>query len=143
MALLKLSARFVHADTGAPLSGPTLRVRFMDKDAIKDDLLGESALDAAGRAEIVTTSSDFRSGVMGLLGGLVSERKPDVYCEVTELGTPIFRTQVKWNLDPAQRDAITKQASNMIDLGTFAFKRGEGLTTPTTLDGGNAARPAF
>jgi len=126
-SLLKLTARFVHADTGAPLTGTTLRVKFMDKDALKDDVLGETTLDATGCAEVLTTSSDFHSGLMGLIGAILSDRKPDVYCEVMELGTPIYRTRVAWNLDPAQRNAVTRETNRVLDLGTFAYKRGEGL----------------
>ncbi|MDX2132239.1 MAG: hypothetical protein SFY69_09315 [Planctomycetota bacterium] len=125
--ILKFIARFVRDDTGAPLSDPALRVRFLDRDLLRDDLLGESALSADGVAQVLCTSSAFRSGLTGEVAASLGEDKPDLYCEVREGDTPVFRTPVAWNTPVAEIDPVTKTASTTVDLGTFRFRRGEGF----------------
>lgn len=126
--IIKLIARFVHADTGAPLSDPHLRVRFYDRDALRDDLLGESSLSPQGVAEVISTSGNFQSGLMGLPARLLSEKKPDVFCEVREKDVPIYRSKVAWNVEVERVNPITRSPDRTVDLGTFRFRKGEGLT---------------
>jgi hypothetical protein len=125
--IFRITAKFVHADTGAPVTGPGLRVRFFDRDTLKDDLLGESALAADGSAAVLTTTSAFRSGLMGAVGKALGESKPDLYCEVVEHGKAIFRTKVAWNTPVGAVDPVTKQAEHTVDLGTFRVTRGAGF----------------
>lgn len=136
--IFKFTARFVDAGTGKPLSGAGFSVRFLDRDALKDDVLGEGALAPDGRAEVLTTSSAFRSRLMGLLA--MAEKKPDVYCEVREGGKTIYRTRVAWNLDVERLNAVTKSPDRTIDLGVFKFRRGEGLEETGT---GTPVRATF
>ncbi len=140
--IIKITARFVHAESGDPLTGDGLKVRFLDRDALKDDLLGESPLSADGRAEVLTTTSSFRSGLMGSLGSALGESKPDVYCEVLEGESAIYRTCVAWNIDPEAVDPVTKRINRVIDLGTFKFRRGDGLNDGQT-PGEQAMRAQF
>lgn len=125
--IIKLIAHFVDAASGSPLSGENLRVRFLDRDALKDDLLGEGVLGPGGRASVLTTTSSFRSGLLGMLGAALGEKKPDVFCEVLEGETVIFRTAVTWNVDTEKSNEVTQRADRTIDLGTFQFRRGGGL----------------
>jgi hypothetical protein len=125
--IIKLVARFVDADTGSPLIGGSLRVRFLDRDAIKDDLLGEGVVGPDGMASVLTTTSSFRSGLLGMLGSALGEEKPDIYCEVLEGNTVVFRTEVAWNVNTEAIDEVTHRTDRTIDLGTFRFRRGGGL----------------
>ncbi len=139
--IYRLTARFVDAGTGEPLSAPNLKARFLDRDALKDDLLGESPIGADGRAGIVTTSSSFHSGLMGMLAAKLGEKKPDVYCEVVEGEEAIYRSRVAWNLDLEKENPVTGRTDRTIDLGTFKVKRGEGLGPPGV--GTKPMRPTF
>jgi hypothetical protein len=130
--IYKFIARFVDGATGEPFTGPNLRVRFFDRDGLKDDLLGESPLGADGSAAIMTTTSSFRSGLMGAAGATLGEAKPDVYCEVIEGDAPVYRSKVAWNLGIEKENAVTGGTERTIDLGTFNVKRGEGLGEPET-----------
>jgi len=137
--MYRLTARFVNAETGEPLSGPDLRVRFLDRDVLRDDLLGESALSADGRAGVVTTSSSFHAGLFGVIAAKFGERRPDVYCEVIEGDSPIFRSKVEWNLDLERENPVTGRTDRTIDLGTYQVTRGQGLGGPDA--GPKAMRP--
>lgn len=59
------------AETGRPLQG--LVVRAYDDDLLKDDFLGETRTDAAGRFEIVFTEVHFMD---------FHETRPDLYVRV-------------------------------------------------------------
>ncbi|HEX2838471.1 MAG TPA: hypothetical protein VHN77_10120 [Phycisphaerales bacterium] len=121
MAIIKLTARFAHADSGKPLTGEGLTVRFCDRDTVKDDVLGESLLSPDGRAEIVTTTGSFHSGLA------FGERRPDLYCVVCDHGKPVFRTPVAWDTKVAERSKTTGQTMLTHDLGTFKYTRGAGF----------------
>jgi hypothetical protein len=126
--MIKVTARFMDGESGLPLTGPKLKVRFLDKDFMSDDILGESSLAPDGRAEVVTTTSRFHSGLMGELGAKIGEARPDVYCEVRDAGIVVYRSKVAWDIDVENKNAVTGGSNRTIDLGTFKFERGEGLS---------------
>jgi hypothetical protein len=125
--LLRIHARFVHAGTGQPVVEPRLRVRFLDHDAFGDDILGESGLDGNGEAAVTSSTSRFRSGLVGSLGTVVGEKRPDLFCEVREDGKPVYRSKIAWDVPVGREDPVTKQPLLTIDLGTFEYRRGRGL----------------
>lgn len=126
--IVKLIARVVHADTGRPLAEPTYRVRFFDRDLLGDDRLGESGLTGEGVAEVVCSAADYQTGLLGRLCHRLREQKPDIYVEIVDgAGTAMYRSTVRWNVDPARIDEVTGSARRTIDLGTYRFRKGEGL----------------
>jgi hypothetical protein len=134
--IVKLIARFVHADSGRPVTGPDVRVRFFDRDVLRDDLLGEAVLNSEGVAEVLCSAGSYQSGVLGRVFERLRERKPDIYCELLDAeGRPIFRTPVRWDLDVARVNPVTQVASPTVDLGTYQFRRGEGLDSADTFAG--------
>lgn len=136
MAIYKLIARFVHHEDGKPFSGERFTVRFFDRDAIKDDLLGESSLSSSGEASILTTTGSF-----GVGGPLAAERRPDLYCVVCEDGKPIFRTPVSWNVPVQEPHKVSKQATHTHDIGTFRVVRGAGWEEESK--GGISVKPVM
>ncbi len=124
--LIILCARFVHEENGTPLAEPNLRVRFYDADAVADDFLGESALDATGTARAVISPERFRSGLKGPVGEAFGELEPDIFCEVLEDGRVIFRSEVLWDTEPTPREPVPG-IHRTIDIGTIRFIRGGGL----------------
>lgn len=134
---VKVVAKFEHADTGAPLADQDLRVRFYDADLLSDDYLGESRLDDQGRAEVTFEAAKFQTGVLGKLWDRLKEQKPDIFCEVVDHdGQPIYRSSVRWNVDPGKAAQFAS-----VDLGTYAFRKGAGLTQPMFYGGLN--RPLY
>lgn len=134
--IVKLIARFVHADSGRPVAGPDVRVRFFDRDVLRDDLLGEAVLNSDGVAEVLCSAGSYQSGVLGRVFERLRERKPDIYCELLDAnGHPIFRTPVQWDLDVARVSPVTQVASPTVDLGTYQFRRGGGLDSADTSAG--------
>lgn len=134
--LIKLIARFVHADTGLPLTGPGLRARFYDADALTSDFLGQSALSHDGVAEVIFNADDFQTGLLGKIFDRFKERKPDIYCEIADKnGDAIFRSTVQWNVDPLHVDEVTRSTNPTLDLGTYRFRRGQGLIPPGPMAG--------
>ncbi len=128
-SLIKLVARFVHADSGQPLNDPSFHVRFFDHDALKDDYLGESVLSSNGVAEIIIHPASFRSGLIGAFFARLAEHRPDVYCTVVDgAGKALYRTSVQWDVDVTRIDETTKRPRPTVDLGTFKYRRGEGLS---------------
>lgn len=124
--LIVLCARFVDADSGAPLVGEALRVRFFDSDAIADDFLGETGLGTDGVARIVISPARYRSGLKGAAGEAFGELEPDIYCEVREGDKVLYRSAVKWDIEPTPKDPVPG-LHRTLDLGTYQFRRGEGL----------------
>lgn len=134
---MKVIAKFEHVDTGAPLTDQDLRVRFYDADLMSDDYLGESRLDEHGCTEVTFEASKFQSGVLGKLWDRLKEQKPDIFCEVIDRdGQAIYRSSVRWNVDPG---SAAKFAA--VDLGTYAFSKGAGLSQPMFYGGLN--RPLY
>lgn len=125
--LIVLSARFVDADTGSPLDPTGMRVRFLDADALVDDLLGECELPGDGIARIIVAPGSYRSGLFGSVGQAFGELEPDVYCELFEGDRIVYRTQVKWDLNPEAVNAASGLNERTLDLGTYRVRRGEGL----------------
>jgi Transthyretin-like family len=68
---MRVLGTVVQADTEKPLQG--LLVRAYDKDLVRDDHLGDTHTDSAGRFEIVYTEAQFRD---------FNETLPDVYLRV-------------------------------------------------------------
>ena len=124
--LIILCARFVHEDNGTPLVDPNLRIRFFDADAVADDFLGESPLDASGTARAVISPDRFRSGLKGAVGDAFGELEPDVFCEVFEGDRLIFRSEVLWDIEPTPREPVPG-IHRTIDIGTIRLTRGGGL----------------
>lgn len=134
--IIKLIARFVHADSGQPVVGPDIRVRFYDRDLLKDDVLGEAVLSNQGVAEVLCSSGSFQSGVLGRLFERLKEKKPDIYCELLGPdGAPIFRSAVRWDLDVGGVNPVTQVANPTIDLGTYRFRRGDGIASTDAAPG--------
>ena len=113
--IIALVARFVDAETGALLTFPDLRVRFVDADAISDDVLGTSPLDAEGAARVLITPSSYRSGLVGTTGVVLGEQRPGLCCEVA------------WDTPVERCHPVTGVPDRTVDLGTFRFRRGEGV----------------
>lgn len=117
--IIKLIAAFVDGQTGKPLTGEGLTVRFCDRDMVKDDVLGESLL-SGGEASVITTELAFK----GLLG--IGERTPDLYCEVRDHGKAVYRTPVAWNSKVVEKRPGGEKVLTH-HLGTFRVTPGEGL----------------
>jgi len=126
--LVKFVARFVDAETGKPAFGRGWRAKLWDKDLVADDPLGEAVIGETGVVEIVCSSADFQSGLLGRLFDRLKEKKPDVYAEVMEeSGRVVYRSPVRWSVDPLRVDEVTGRASPTVDLGTYKVREGEGL----------------
>ena len=129
--LIKFIAHIVHEDTGKPLAGNGYTVRFFDFDLLKDDALGESGLSAEGVAQIVCEASQFQTGLLGRLFSRLREQKPDIYIEVVgDDGARLYRSAVRWNVDPLKPDEVTGRVNPTLDLGVFHFRVGKGLAEP-------------
>ncbi|MBX3378490.1 MAG: hypothetical protein KF805_00220 [Phycisphaeraceae bacterium] len=126
--LIKIVARFVRADSGAPLTGPGYRVRFYDFDLIRDDRLGESGLSPDGVAEVICSAADYQGGILARLFDRLKEKKPDLFVEVVESDRAVFRSPIQWNVDPLKVDEVTGRINPTVDLGTYQFREGEGIT---------------
>lgn len=124
--LIVLCARFVDSETGAPIHGPDLRVRFFDADAIADDKLGDAELGPDGSARVAISPARYRSGLRGKAGEAFGELEPDIYCEILERGTVVFRSAVQWDVEPTPKEPVAGM-HRTLDVGTFKFRRGEGL----------------
>lgn len=111
--LYRFVVRFVEKGSRRPLTGPAFKARFYDRDLIRDNRLGESALDAGGSAAVVVSSASFKS--LDSPG----ETRPDVYCVLEKDGQAIFRTPVRANLDLDAADKVTGTQARTIDLGAF------------------------
>ena len=110
-ALFKLIARFTK--DGRPLTGIGYRVQFVDKDLLRDDLLGESPLGPDGRAEAVC------AGVSALSLDSPGERRPDVACVLYLNDAVVYRGETARDVDLDRRGGPAGEASLTIDLGTF------------------------
>lgn len=112
-ALFKLVARFERAGSGKPVTGERYRVRFYDRDPLRDDFLGESTLSRTGAAEVVCSTLDFK--------GFDSpfEKHPDVYCVLLNDGREVFRTPVANDLPVGEPDPVTLVPRTTFDLGVF------------------------
>lgn len=128
--LVKFIARLVHADTGQPLTDAGYSVRFFDHDLFKDDALGTSALSDKGVAEVICSTASWQTGVLGKLFQRLKEQKPDVFLEVRDAsGRVVYVSPIK-SVDPLAPDEVTGRVNTTIDLGTYAFRHGEGLMPP-------------
>ena len=110
-AMFKLIARFTK--NGQPLTGPGYLVRFLDRDLVKDDLLGESPLGSDGEAGAVC------AGASALSLDSPGERRPDVYCVLYLHDTMVYRGETTRNVDFDAPRGPAAQAATTIDLGTF------------------------
>ena len=112
--LVRVVFRLVTASNGAPVTGEDLRVRIFDRDLLQDDLLGECGVDANGAGELT-----FDLGQVSSVDS-PGETDPDIYLEVLRAGTPVFRSEVKPDVDFLSRHPITGAASSLTkDLGVF------------------------
>jgi hypothetical protein len=108
--LYKVIARF-ELETGGPLTGPEYRVKLFDRDAISDELLGESGLGAEGVAEFLINSLDFRSV------DSPAETQPDLYFLLEQNGHLVYRSPTFENVDFEVAEAVTRRQ----DHRTLAF----------------------
>lgn len=127
LQLIKINARFVHAESGAPLTGDAFRVRFYDFDLFRNDRLGEAILSPDGRAEIICSAAHYQGGVLARLFDRLKEKKPDLFVEVVDGDRPVFRSPIQWNIDPLKVNEVTGRVNPTIDLGTFQYREGEGV----------------
>jgi|GEM_PF-611573 len=112
--LVKIVFRLVAASDGRPITGDDLLVWIYDRDPFQDDLLGECGVDANGFGELM-----FDLGKVSSLDS-PGETDPDVYLEVLRAGTPVFRSQVKRDVDFLSRHPVTGMAGSLTkDLGVF------------------------
>jgi hypothetical protein len=112
--MFKVLVRVVKAD-GTPLTGGNYRVRFYDKDLVKDDLLGESRIDPTGIAEAVCSALDVRSADSPL------ETTPDLYCVILDGEREVARSPVLASAKPGRPSGAGQQQQLTFDLGTFAI----------------------
>ncbi len=109
----RVHARFEDA-TGAPLRGAAYKVKLYDKDPLKDDFLGESALDETGTAAFTFTSLHVKSV------DSPGETKPDLYFVVEREGKEIFRSPVHPDVDFEKEDPVSKRKTSLTqEFGPF------------------------
>ncbi|MFZ4572984.1 MAG: hypothetical protein ACOYN0_01220 [Phycisphaerales bacterium] len=125
--IVLLLAKFVDAETGEPLNDPSLKVSFFDFDTLSDEFLGEATLTTEGVARIAVAQSSYRHGLTGFVGGMLGEKQPDIFCEVRDRDCPVYRTPVLWDVKTVREDPVTHRIDRTVDLGTFRFRRGEGV----------------
>lgn len=112
--LVKVVFRLVTAAGGAPVTGDDIRVRIFDRDPLHDDLLGECGVDSNGAGELM-----FDLGQVSSIDS-PGETDPDIYLEVFRAGAPVFRSQVKRDVDFLSRNPFTGMAGSLTkDLGVF------------------------
>ena len=110
----KVSARFLHAGTGLPLSRPHIQARLYDHDPISDDLLAEAALNASGEAHWLFDLSRARSKDSPL------ESKPDLYVELALEEKVFFQSPVLQNVNFTSLNEVTgENPSRTQELNTF------------------------
>jgi hypothetical protein len=143
IAKMRVVARFRDVALDQPLTDKTLRVRFFDADLLKDDFLGETRLDEQGRAEVTFDAAAFEAGLLSRFWDRMKERKPDIYAEVVDPdGTAIYRSEIRWDASPQQaKPGAAGEQVPTINVGTYAFRRGEGLASPVYY--GIEGRPMF
>ncbi len=128
LQLIKFIAHIVHEETGEPLDGTGLTARFYDRDLFKDDALGRAPISKTGVAEIVCSADQYQTGLLGKLFSRLKEKKPDIYIEVIDgSGEAIYRSTVRWDVDPLKADEVTGRVNPTVDLGTFHYRKGKGI----------------
>jgi hypothetical protein len=95
-----------------PVHGDEYSIRLFDKDVFNDDFLGESALDADGRAVFNITQAHFA-------GFAKLDDKPDFYFVVYKNKKEIFKSRVMKNLDLTDFEEFKMKEGEVVDLGTF------------------------
>jgi hypothetical protein len=92
--------RFEDID-GNPLSGPDWTVVARDRDALRDNTLGEAGLDAQGQARILIAVADIMSA------DSPGERMPDLYFSLRRNGREVFRSEVQVDVDFESLDPVS------------------------------------
>ena len=98
--------------TDEPITSKDYSVRLFDKDVFNDDFLGESSLDAEGRATFIITEQHFK-------GFAKLDEKPDFYFVVYKNKKEIFKSRVMKNLDLRDIEEFKMKEGEIVDLGTF------------------------
>lgn len=104
--LFRAIASFVDG-SGNPISGADWTARLRDRDCLLDELLGEVALDASGKATFMFNVADIKS--MDSPG----ERNPDLYFTLYHKGHEMFRSEVLEDVDFESLDPVSGAASHM------------------------------
>lgn len=131
LQLIKFVARIIHEETNEPLDGTGLTARFYDRDLFKDDPLGHAAISSDGVTEILCSADQYQTGLLGKLFSRLKEKKPDIYIEVADgKGEVLYRSAVRWDVDPLKVDEVTGRVNPTIDLGMFKYRKGKGFNDP-------------
>jgi hypothetical protein len=110
--ILKVSAQLLVKGAGTALPS-TYTIQLMDKDPLKDDLLGSTSTDRNGKVYFQVNPNDFQTV------DSFAEKLPDLYLSVLEEGKEIFRTPVANDVDVLQDGHFNSKDGASIHLGTF------------------------
>jgi hypothetical protein len=86
---------------GQPLTGPDWAVVARDRDALRDNTLGEASLDEQGQARILIAVTDVMSA------DSPGERMPDLYFSLRLRGREVFRSEVEIDVDFESLDPVS------------------------------------
>lgn len=104
--LFRAIASFIDS-SGNPISGDDWTARLQDRDCLLDELLGEVALDASGKATFMFNVADIKS--LDSPG----ERQPDLYFTLYHKGREMFRSDVLEDVDFESLDPVSGEASHI------------------------------
>lgn len=110
--ILKVSAQLLVKGTGRALPS-TYTIQLMDKDPVKDDLLGSTNADRNGKVYFQVNPDDFKSV------DSFAEKLPDLYLLVLEDGKELFRSPVANDVDVLEDGNFNSREGASIHLGTF------------------------
>ncbi|WP_186754999.1 hypothetical protein [Echinicola salinicaeni] len=111
--IVRIHVKLLSKETGKPLSGKAYRVKFYDKDAFKDDLLGESDLTAQGMAILSISKKDYTSLDSPF------EEHPDIYFVLYKEGKEIYKSPVAESVHLEDQLGYPDTLGLDFDMGSF------------------------
>lgn len=111
--IVDIHVKLRHTVSNDPITGGEYKVKFFDKDLLKDDFLGTSTLDDQGHAVVSVFRKDYRSADSPL------EKKPDIYFEVHRNDEVLYKSPVSENVALEERDDFPLSGGKHCDLGTY------------------------
>lgn len=114
--IVKIHVKLLGKNGAKLLKGKDYKVKFYDKDPLKDDFLGESTINSNGHAIVSITADDYQSK------GSPREKFPDIYFVVEKKGERIYKSPTYKNLHIEEVDDFSLSEGLNCDLGTFIIR---------------------
>ncbi|WP_215224999.1 hypothetical protein [Echinicola shivajiensis] len=111
--MVRIHVKLLTKGTNDPLFGKEYKVKFYDKDLIKDDLLGESDLDDHGVAKLLINKKNYTSLDSPF------ERHPDIYFTFSKNGKVIYKSPVLENVHLEEQYGYPDVPGLDFDLGSY------------------------